>query len=341
MKLYNIHVLIFLFILFLPVSCTKSQVVCYLLDEETNLPVDSARIVIHFHDGNRHVGDGIIYTNHNGRFVLDLPEDKIRSYSVIEIRKTNYYRKEIYSFYQLRDTLYLNPEPKEDVWDSMKIKYPLQSGDTTLVINEVYVPILNGDTLFADTLRTRIYIYIDPSRSSRYYNAICDFSVDKEEFRSYYAVPSKKKKVPNDLPREWIPLYLYNGDYYLYAPCEWVIDKYKITDSVLISYGWMDGDYGFSYEKIIRHSDSFYSIDGIEDKPFAAWSAIAIYIIDNQQGLAVFEYKYEDRTSRYGLKVRADKARQFPIIIHDCKWKQLEYEFEEPDYEALLKKFKK
>ncbi|MDH6310823.1 hypothetical protein M2451_003561 [Dysgonomonas sp. PFB1-18] len=226
-------------------------------------------------------------------------------------------------------------KPQKDVRDEI-IMNALQSGDTTFVVNEVYVPILNGDTLFADTVRTRIYI--DPSKSSVYYDRICDFSLDDE---SYYETPSsKKKKIPSDLFREWIPLHLYNGDYYLYAPCEWIIDKYKITDSVLIFYGWMDGDYGFSYDKITQRTGG-YSIQDVRDIYNELYTELNIYIIDETRGIAVFEYIGASEDFKFRLQVRADKARQFPIVVHDCKWKQLEYEFEKPDYEALLKKIRK
>jgi len=245
-------------------------------------------------------------------------------------------------------------------WEYITIKGDLQSGDTVFLVNEWRISYYKGDTFIS-----RNAIYIEPNKSSEYYNRLGDFSLSKDyEEKEYYiystdstgegellnienrfyvydenfdlkevSVTLKKKNIPQNLSTKWVPLYLYNNKYYLYAPCEWTIPKYNITDTLLMYYGWMDGLYGFSYDTIIQKSNNHYSIQNI--KGFHN-TEINIYIIDKAKGIAVFEFD----NYKPSLYVDAEKIRNFPIIVCECTEKYEEYKFPDIDIKKLIKKSK-
>lgn len=224
----------------------------------------------------------------------------------------------------------------EKKYETITTKHPLQLGDTIFLVNETtstrYLGFIN--TPFV----TRSAIYIAPNKRSEYYNKICDFRVNINESRSYFLKPSKKKELPEDLPTEWVPLHLYNGQYYLYAPCEWLINKYKITNTNLISYGSMEGDYADAYSAIVKNSENSYTIKDIHNKPCYNGSPyeLTINIVNKEHGIAIFSFK-GDFEEHYELMVQANKARRFPIIVHYCEMKEMPYRFETPDFKSLLK----
>jgi hypothetical protein len=223
----------------------------------------------------------------------------------------------------------------------------LQSGDTVFLVNEY---------IYDST--TQYIVYVEPDTSSKYYGRISDFSLNEEhyyvyikadsnymniKYRYYYyslddkkddlkevSVILKKKNIPQNLPTKWIPLYLYNNEYYLYAPCEWIISIYNITDTLLIFYGWNDGDFGFPYDTIIQKSNNHYAIQDI--KGFHN-KEINIYIIDKEKGIAVFDFDYYEPC----LYIDAEKIRNFPIIVCECTEKYEEYEFPKMDLKKLIK----
>ena len=243
-------------------------------------------------------------------------------------------------------------------WEYITIKDSLRSGDTVFLVNERTIGYINGDTFIS-----RNAIYIEPDKSSNYHrNAICDYGLGKNYYitdaidggyytnidnhfykeggdeKGFYTLKEvfpilKKKKTPQNLPRKWIPLYPYNNEYYLYRPCEFIIQRYNITDTLLMYYGWMDGIYGFSYDTIVQKSKNHYQIKRIKDFHNRK---INIYIIDREKGIAVFEFdNYKPR-----LYVDAEKVGYFPVIVHYCNGKEDNYEFSDIDLKKLIEKFK-
>jgi hypothetical protein len=214
------------------------------------------------------------------------------------------------------------------------INCDLQSGDTTFLVNERIIYVHENDTLFE-----RRAIYIDPNKLSQHYSTVCDFdfSLEHSDNLEYYnlATNLQQKKIPKDLPTTWIPLYFYNEKYYLYKPCQLVIPRYQITDSVLNYTGWMDGTYGFGYENIIKKSKDHYYIRGIEGFNN---TEINIYIIDKKNEIAVFEF--DDKDYPPHLYVSAKEAHKFPIIVYESDNLHSEYDFPEPAFDKLLEKFK-
>ncbi|MDR3227020.1 MAG: hypothetical protein LBT56_05055 [Prevotellaceae bacterium] len=218
-------------------------------------------------------------------------------------------------------------------WETIKCE--LQSGDTTFLINERIILSYKDETTGENQRYTeRRAVYIDSNKDSEYYDKIFDFR-ENDGYIEY--LDEKKKSLPENLPKKWIPLYQYNNEYYLYAPCQWIISKYNITDTVILYYGWMEGIYGLRYDTIIQKSNDWFTIQ--EVKRFHYNTEINIYIIDREKGIAVFEYN--DKLYEPFLVVSAETARQFPIIVYMCDSLEPEYEFSKPNFDELTAKFKK
>lgn len=65
---------------------------------------------------------------------------------------------------------------------------------------------------------------------------------------------------------------------------------------------------------------------------------LVIHIIDRNNGIAVFEETNSGNDKKYYLMISADKIKSVPLIVNNCETqKQLELQFEEPDYIELLK----
>lgn len=320
------------FFLLVIASCGKRQFSGYILDEKTHLMIDSARITMCRYYAGDFVDSVTVYSDNKGFFTLDYTEDD----KVFTIRKPGYEKRRIF-FSPDGDTIELTPIPKPDRLEYITIKKNLQQGDTTFIENEMSTPIHNGDTLYKHPIRTRIYI--DPNKSSVYYERLGDFSLSQRD--SHLDSLAKRKTIPEGLPLEWLPLYQYNDNYYLYAPCQWLINKYKITGKHLIVYGSMEGIFGLSYNRLIQNANRSFSIKGAKGFFFSQFD-ITIYLIDKKQGLAVFEFKStEENSTYYRLMVDANKARLFPVIVHECPdMLAYDYDFEQPDFARLLQKYK-
>ncbi len=64
---------------------------------------------------------------------------------------------------------------------------------------------------------------------------------------------------------------------------------------------------------------------------------LTVHIIDKHKGIAIFEELIEDKAKQYYLMIDATKIRQLPIIVNYCETqKQMEFDFDEPDYQKLL-----
>ena len=206
----------------------------------------------------------------------------------------------------------------------------------------------NKDTLFIKrTLVDTPYhfyhaIYIDSNYSKRPDNNLTKFRFsryDKEEYvRGLKQLkPLTKKLIPNNLPREWILLYKYKGDYVTYLPSEWGNHyRFKITGSTTIDYT-MEGAEAGRINKIIQVSKNEMII-----YRYQKWGSktITINIIDREKGIAIFTFgPTEYRKTGYKLlMLNVKKANLYPTIINYCATdKMLELDFEEIDFTLLEK----
>jgi hypothetical protein len=144
------------------------------------------------------------------------------------------------------------------------------------------------------------------------------------------------KKNISDLPKKWIILKYYKNNFYTYYPSDFYSHfKVSISDTALIDYGG-EGPMAnkiLSYKKVDNMTFSFV-LTGVERPK----RNLTIHIIDNQKGIAIFEELFDNKDKLYYLMVDATKITQLPIIVNYCNsQKQMEFEFDVPDYNKLLK----
>ena len=149
----------------------------------------------------------------------------------------------------------------------------------------------------------------------------------------------KKLKKHNmfGLPKNWLPVHYYNGNYYLYAPSDWGNAGRRIlSDSVFINW-YMDGPYPQLLQSVSKEKASTYTIKYQREKDDL--QTLVIHIIDPKINLAVWEYQRDDgKPSSYKLYVAAPSAANFNMIVNHSNYqKQMEFKFQEPDYQKLLK----
>lgn len=214
------------------------------------------------------------------------------------------------------------------------------------------------DTLFLEReIRDTPYpfyhaIYIETNRKSKYYDQLADFSYNEfgnltrynEEFNKRGIHLNKLK--PVDLPVEWLPLYLYKNKYYVYIPSDWGdMQRQILTNSLLIYWG-MEGPIPYVLTDLKKINRDLYSV--FSTNYFMEWGGgskqenVDIHIVDQKNKIAVWEYKNApEEEYRYALYVAKEKIRNFDLIVNYCETdKQMEFEFEQPDFAALLKKIR-
>lgn len=193
---------------------------------------------------------------------------------------------------------------------------------------------INDDTYHA--------IFIDTSKTSKFYDLISDFKFGEFDQQSYdYSLDFLKSKnirltksTVNDIPKKWIILKYYHGKYFTYKPSDFYAHyKVEITDSTFTEY---TGE-GPLANKILRYSKEddktfSFSLTGVHRSDMD----LKVHIINPQRGIAVFEERLKDKPFYY-LMIDAAKIRQLPIIVNYCTTqKQVEFDFDEPDYQKLI-----
>lgn len=190
-------------------------------------------------------------------------------------------------------------------------------------------------------------IYIETDRESIYYAQLSDFKLDSDDsfdiistykfLVEHHLQPAKVNLL--DLPREWLPLYVYKGRYYIYKPCEWgFVNRQLINDSLLISWtiGGLSTDILSSIKKI---SDTSYAVNTTTyyDKKVVE-TEIHIHVIDATKNIALWEYRYKDGTAPgYQLFIPKDSAKNYDLIVNYCSNKVDELDFDEINYPRTSK----
>jgi hypothetical protein len=208
---------------------------------------------------------------------------------------------------------------------------------------------LISDTLFIVHEKTKDYyatVYIDQNKSSADRKHLLDFKLDTEELgelkedydiiKQKFHTPLKKYNLSN-LPREWLPLFLYKGKHYIYYPSDYGnTGRTTLADTMMINRGF----------EILQAP--LLSVHQINDSKYhVTWAAretgkqnqqITIYIIDQQKQIAVWEDLSQPVEYRYGLYVSKEGANNFDMIVSRCEQNKLpEYQFDKIDYATLIK----
>jgi hypothetical protein len=194
-------------------------------------------------------------------------------------------------------------------------------------------------------------IYIDTSRHSKYYDRLSDFKFSEYDNRNYlenYLYLNKKqpncfRKTNNtDLCEEWLPVYMYKDNFYVYAPSGWGNARRRIINDSAFVYWYMDGPMPFPIISITKDKN-LYSLEVLsiyESEPSSF--ILNIYRIDPKTKLSVFEYPERAEEFRYQLFIPKQSIYEYNMIVNYCeKQKQREFKFDDVDYLGLIKNVKK
>lgn len=187
-------------------------------------------------------------------------------------------------------------------------------------------------------------IFIETNKNSEYYKGITSFTFgafDKESYDNsldYLKTNNiKLQKQQTVLPaKKWVTLKQYQGQFYAYYPCDfYTYFQASINDTTYIDW---TGEGAIANkivsQKKINKTTFELKLKGIYDRD----RTIKINIIDTAKGIAVFTETTQNGAINY-IMIMADKIKLVPFIVNNCETeKQLELNFEEPNYTKLMAK---
>ena len=228
----------------------------------------------------------------------------------------------------------------------MKNLFYIMTFSNLTICQIVYGQQIKADTIFIQKDSIKGFsqsIFKELNKNSKFYENITSFkfgAFDKESYDNSldYLKTNKLQlqKQKTILPStKWITLKQYKGQFYAYYPCDFYsYYQVSVNDTTLIDWTG-EGPIANKIvsQKKINNRTFELKLYGIFDKD----RTITINIIDNAKGIAVFTEITENIKTNY-LMIMADKIRSVPFIVNNCETeKQLELNFEEPNYSKLLK----
>ncbi|MFD0763683.1 hypothetical protein ACFQZI_02375 [Mucilaginibacter lutimaris] len=190
-------------------------------------------------------------------------------------------------------------------------------------------------------------VYIEKDRNAAQYKWLLGFKYDHYDSINYketYKIMKIKHPKPlrkydlAGLPKQWVPLNLYKGKYYLYAPSDGGNTRIKaITDSTIIYYD-MDGPTVQALLNFKKLKANKYFLKSPPFYQFVRSSNVTIYVIDPQNMITVWEDASLPLAYRYTMYVAKEHATNFDMVVNYCKTDKMpEYDFEKIDYKKLIK----
>jgi len=185
-------------------------------------------------------------------------------------------------------------------------------------------------------------IFIDPTKASKLYDRISNFTFYNFDQESYDNSLNDLKsnhisltrKVITQVPKKWIPLYQYRNKFYVYYPCDFYFHfKVSITDTSFIDYTG-EGPVANKINDFKKINDTTFkfNLTGIEPN-----RNLIIHIIEKENDIAVFEENSQEKNKRYYLMISSDNVKNVPMIVNYCPTrKEMEFEFDKPNYSKLL-----
>jgi hypothetical protein len=206
----------------------------------------------------------------------------------------------------------------------------------TMVMMYIYAFSNAQDTVFIKRVITdtpyAFYhaIFIDQSDTSSFRKRITEYRFDHFDSSTYFdglhclERPVKKVYIqPNkELPRNWVPLYRYQGRYYTYHASDGCcIFRFRITDTTTIDHtvegpepSWIKSIKNNGKGKFTIERNSRYGSD-----------KVTIQIIHKKHGIAIINFTQSKYSSgRKILMVDAAKAHLFPTIVNYCPTNRVE-----------------
>ncbi|QXV66606.1 hypothetical protein INP83_05865 [Mucilaginibacter sp. 21P] len=206
------------------------------------------------------------------------------------------------------------------------------------------------DTMFLQKEKTKDYyhiVYVEKNHAAQIFKDLVNFKFDHYDTVNYkqaYRVlkvrnpkPLKKYDLAG-LPNEWLPVYTYRGERYLYAPADWGnADKRMITDSTII-YRGEEGPEPHVLNDFKKIGNNKYNLKAPPFYQFVKKSNINIYIIDPKTKLSVWEDTELPPAYRYRMYVPRQSAGSYNMVVNYCKAAKMpEFEFDKVNYQALIK----
>lgn len=198
--------------------------------------------------------------------------------------------------------------------------------------------------IFKDTVDGELQtIFIDHNTDRKFYERISHFSfqyLDKVSYK-YSTDYFKEQKLTLTKSKpiipwtNWVTLKQYNGQFYVYHPCDFLFHfRQSVNDTTFIDWTGEGPEANKIIEqKKIDEKTYEFKLTGIS----AQNRKITIHIIDIKNGIAVFEQTLNEADKRYYLMIAADNIKSVPIIVNHCPTqKQTELQFDEPDFKTLL-----
>lgn len=229
----------------------------------------------------------------------------------------------------------------------MKTEIYILTFFTLTICQNIFGQTTKTDTTFIrkDSLKgTSQSIFYETNKNSKFYENITSFSFgsfDKESYDNSLEYLKTNKlylqKHKTVLPsNKWITLKQYQGQFYAYYPCDFYnYYQTSINDTTFIDWtGEGPVANKIVSQKKMNKTTYELKLNGIYDKD----RTIKIDIIDTTKGIAVFTETTQNGTTNY-LMIMADRIKSVPFIVNNCETqKQLELNFEEPNYTKLLTK---
>lgn len=188
-------------------------------------------------------------------------------------------------------------------------------------------------------------IFVEKNKASQYYKDLTSFTLDSFDVVSYKnSLDYFKKK--NEFLRmqktilpstKWVELNQYKKKFYVYYPCDFNnLYQVSINDSTYIEWTG-EGPIANKIQNQIKTNNQTYILrtSSVYDND----KIIQIKIIDKNKGIAVFKETNKKNIHNYYLMIMIEKIKSVPFIVNNCETqKQLELNFEEPNFEKLIKK---
>lgn len=180
-------------------------------------------------------------------------------------------------------------------------------------------------------------IFIDTSSQSTFRAQLMGIKMDEKKVERLDCVGNK---FYTSLEGDWLPLFRFNENYYLYSPSDFGnAGKFWISDSS-VAFSQMDGVYDFPFHSVKAFSVGVY--DFSVHSPFSTAEKLSNFKmqrIHHWKGIYLMEKDFWGNMPSHQYCTRVENAHLFDVIVnYSPSRKTLEYEFEEPIWEWNFQK---
>lgn len=184
-------------------------------------------------------------------------------------------------------------------------------------------------------------IYIEKDTGSAAWKSVLSFAFSKYDSILFAEQKKKIGKLKRPIaglpeqPLRLVPLYLYNGAYYLYRPSDLYHHyRFELNNRYLLDFSG-EGPYPNKVKNFTRLSDKHWVIYRSEH---GSGSRVDLEWVDKEKGIVVLSFSKSNAIigKHKILMIAIEQAWRFPMIVNYCLTdKQHEFEFDEIDFTAL------